>query len=220
MNNSDITVYHKENDSWVRYNYKNIWWFSKKDADINTTYSKDNDVNIRLWNNTEINKFKIGDIIVKGTLDIDITKQSDLDSYLPYNIITLKNNDYSFRKHIHITASLFQLKIELKKATKIKQTNGTYIDSYTFIDKYYTQKQSLEDEVSATIYGANLNNVLRLKSPDRSLENYLTLKLNNESDNISKYFIFINNVQYKIIAVNDDYIDILRVGIVEDLPSL
>lgn len=210
LNNSDITVYHKDNGVWQKHNYKNIWWFSKKDADINTTYSKDNDVNIRLWNNTEINEFSIGDIIVKGNLDIDINDQHDLSDYLVYNIIQLKNNNYSFRKHIHITASLFQTYIELKKATKVKQSNGVYIDSYESIDNYYTQKQSLTDEVSATIYGANLNNILRLKSTDRSLEDYLKTKLNNQQDNISKYFIFIDNVQYKIIAVNDEYIDIER----------
>lgn len=210
LNNSNITVYHKENGEWIRYNYNNIWWFSKKDADINNTYSKDNDVNIRLWNNTEINKFSIGDIIVKDSLDFDINGQSDLVNYLPYNIVYLKNNDYSFRKHIHITASLFQTYIELKKALKNKQDNGTYIDEYILIDNYYTQKQSLEDEVSATIYGANLNNIIRLKSTDRSLENYLKTKLNNQVDNISKYFIFINNVQYKINAVTDEYIDIER----------
>ena len=210
LNNSDITVYHKDNGVWQKHNYKNIWWFSKKDADINTTYSKDNDVNIRLWNNTEINEFSIGDIIVKGNLDIDINDQHDLSDYLVYNIIQLKNNNYSFRKHIHITASLFQTYIELKKATKVKQDNGIYIDNYESIDNYYTQKQSIADEVSATIYGANLNNILRLKSTDRSLEDYLKSKLNNQQDNISKYFIFIDNIQYKIIAVNDEYIDIER----------
>lgn len=210
LNNSDITVYHKDNGVWQKHNYKNIWWFSKKDADINTTYSKDNDVNIRLWNNTEINEFSIGDIIVKGNLDININDQHDLSDYLVYNIIQLKNNNYSFRKHIHITASLFQTYIELKKATKVKQDNGVYIDSYESINNYYTQKQSLADEVSATIYGANLNNILRLKSTDRSLEDYLKSKLNNQQDNISKYFIFIDNIQYKIIAVNDEYIDIER----------
>lgn len=210
LNNTNITVYHKENDNWKRYNYKNIWWFSKEDADINNTYNKNNDVNIRIWNNTDINKFSIGDIIVKDNLSVNITKQSDLDNYLVYNITKLKNNDYSFSKHIHITASLFQTYIQLKKADKVKQSNGTYIDSYTLIDNYYTQKQSLQDEVSATIYGANLNNILRLKSTDRSLENYLKTKLNNTQDNVSKYFVFINDVQYKIVAVNDDYIDIER----------
>lgn len=219
--NSDLTIYHKSNNEWVRYNYDKTWWFSKKDADINNTYTPDNDVNIRIWNDNDISKFKIGDIVVKGTLENNITSQSDLGNYLVYNIITLKNNDILHNnKHIHITASLFQTYIDLKKATKTKQANGTYIDSYEYIDSYYTQKQSIQDEVSATIYGANLNNVLRLKSPDRSLENYLKEKLNNDQDNVSKYFVFIDSVQYKILAVNDEYIDILRIGISEKTPSL
>ena len=220
LNNTELTVYHKENDSWLKYNYKNVWWFSKKDADINTTYSKDNDVNIRIWNNNNINNFKIGDIVVQGILDIDIQNQDDLSNYLVYNIIQLKNNNILHtNSHIHVIASLFQTKVVLQKATKVKQNNGTFIDEYTFIDSYYTQKQSLEDEVSATVYGANLNNMLRLKSTDRSLEDYLKTKLNNKADNISKYFIFIGNVQYKIVAVND-YIDVLRIGVSEETPSL
>lgn len=96
----------------------------------------------------------------------------------------------------------------LKKATKIKQANGNYINEYQYIDEYPVQKQTLEDEVSATIYGANLNNVIRLKSPHCRLEKYLITKLNNKEDNISKYFIFINDVCYKITAVTERKIDI------------
>lgn len=215
--NSDLTIYHKVNNRWERYNYKDVWWFSKKDADINYTYSKDNDVNIRIWNDNDISKFRVGDIVVKGTLESDIDDQHDLDNYLVYNIIQLKNNDILHsNNHIHVIASLFQTYIELKKATKIKQANGIYIDSYTLDGNYYVQKQSLEDEVSATVYGANLNNMLRLRSPGRELESYLLTKANNKSDNVSKYFIFINDVQYKIVAVNEEYVDILRIGVSEE----
>ena len=47
--------------------------------------------------------------------------------------------------------------ITLKKATKIKNSNGTYTNSYTKIDDYKVQMQDLtDDEISASVYGANI----------------------------------------------------------------
>lgn len=99
---------------------------------------------------------------------------------------------------------------ELKVATKVKNTNGTFTNSYTKIGDYDVQKQEINDEISATVYGANIIKMLRLKSINKELENYLIPKVNNENDNISKYFIFINNVCYKINSVNEFRIDIER----------
>lgn len=101
--------------------------------------------------------------------------------------------------------------IVLKKADKKKQLNGTYIDEYKTIDTFKVQFQDLENEVDASIYGSDVINMLRLKSPNLKLENYLIPKVNNKEDNISKYFIFINNVQYKIKAVSKSKIDIQRI---------
>ena len=100
--------------------------------------------------------------------------------------------------------------ITLKKATKTKQINGTYIDTYETIDNYNVQKQTLESEVDAQVYGADISKMLRLISPNNELENYLLSKLTNEADNISKYFIYDNNVKYKIVAVSPNKVDITR----------
>ena len=99
--------------------------------------------------------------------------------------------------------------ITLKKAYKEKQANGTYKNSYTDINSYRVQMQSLtDDEVSATIYGANINKMLRLSSPLGNLEEYLLPKVDNKEDNISNYYIDYKTKTYKIVAVSDDRIDI------------
>lgn len=99
--------------------------------------------------------------------------------------------------------------ITLKKATKVKQDNGTYINSYTTISDYKVQKQALTDDtVSATIYGANLNKMLRLSSSLHKLEEYLLPKVDNKEDNISMYYVFDGTRTYKIVAVAEDRLDI------------
>lgn len=110
--------------------------------------------------------------------------------------------------------------VTVKKATKTKQANGTYIDTYTDIADYKVQKQTLESEVDAQVYGADINKMLRLVSPYNKLEKYLLGKLSNDSDNISKYVIFDNNVKYKIVAVTPNKVDISILGNASDDISL
>lgn len=92
--------------------------------------------------------------------------------------------------------------ITLKKGLKIKQDNGSYLEKYEKIKEYQVQIQELDDEISANIYGASIVNMLRIKSPLKNLESYLNTKLNNKSDNISQYYIFINDSKYRIKSVN------------------
>ena len=89
-------------------------------------------------------------------------------------------------------------KVTLKKANKEKQTNGVYKDTYFIIDNFDVWIQSLDDEVSANIYGANLYKVKRLKTPKKDLETFLISKTNNSNDNISKYVIEYDENLYKI----------------------
>jgi hypothetical protein len=97
----------------------------------------------------------------------------------------------------------------LHKAEKTKQKNGIYTNSYTKINDYKVQTQNLtDDEVSATIYGANINKMLRLSSPLHELEKYLLPKVDNKTDNISLYYIKYNDKLYKINAVAEDRVDI------------
>ena len=98
--------------------------------------------------------------------------------------------------------------VELKKATKEKQPNGTYIETLTLISSYQVQTQELNDDVSVSIYGADLNKITRIKSVKGELEAYLKPKLNNDDDNVSKYYIIMDNIQYKIKSVRENWIDI------------
>lgn len=113
ITNSSLTVYHKGFDyekhieTWTRYNYDKIWWFGGKGASTNKGYENANDVQIRipydLNNDLSIVNFEIGDILVQGTLDIDIDRQQDLSDYLVYNITAINNNIFGNSKHIHIS---------------------------------------------------------------------------------------------------------------------
>ena len=107
--NSSLTVYHKIEEQhdykWVRYNYKEIWWFGGKGASLNKGYENANDVQIRipydLNPSLDYNNFGIGDILVQGTLESDITSEEDIQSEY-YNITSLNNNVFGNNKHIHI----------------------------------------------------------------------------------------------------------------------
>ena len=110
--NASLTHYHKTIDAdirlekWVRYNYDNVWWFGGKGSGINKGYENANDCNIRIWyeknDNLNIANFSIGDIVIKGTLDTDITTQQDLNSYEVYNITSINDNNFGINPHIHL----------------------------------------------------------------------------------------------------------------------
>lgn len=100
--------------------------------------------------------------------------------------------------------------VSLMKADKIKQSNGTYVNEYTKVNDYRITEQTLESDVDAQIYGADINKMLRLTSPNNKLEKELLSKLNNEADNISKYYVFDNGIKYKIVAVTPSKVDIER----------
>lgn len=109
----------------------------------------------------------------------------------------------------------------LKRATKTKNPNGTYSNTYEVISTYKVQSQNLmDDSVSATIYGASINKMLRISSPLGNLEKYLLPKVDNQQDNISNYYIFIDNKTYKINSVSNDRIDIELVNSVTQIVSL
>jgi hypothetical protein len=106
--------------------------------------------------------------------------------------------------------------VDLKKATKTKQPNGTYIETLTLVSSYSVQTQELNDDISASIYGADLFKITRIKSIKGELEVYLKSKMNNEEDNISKYFIIMDEYQHKIKLVRENWIDIELVGKYEE----
>lgn len=97
----------------------------------------------------------------------------------------------------------------LKKALKEKASTGNLVNtSYTTIKEYRIQEQILQDEVTSTMYGSDVNKMIRIASPLHDLESYLMPKVDNKEDNISLYYIFYKDKQYKIVAVRDYYIDL------------
>lgn len=113
ITNSSLTIYHKSGldltthlEKWTRYNYSNVWFFGGKGASINKGYDNANDVQIRVPydknSGLNINNFAIGDIIVQGTLDLNIDTQQDLSNYQVYNITSINNNNFGNNQHIHI----------------------------------------------------------------------------------------------------------------------
>lgn len=114
ITNSSLTIYHQDGlditthfEKWTRYNYDNVWFFGGKGASSNKGYDNANDVQIRLpYSKNEglnIENFAIGDIIVQGTLDLDINTQEDLSNYLIYNITSINDNNFGINQHIHIS---------------------------------------------------------------------------------------------------------------------
>lgn len=113
ITNSSLTIYHKNGldvathfEKWDRYNYNDVWFFGGKGAGINKGYDNANDFDCRIPydknSELDITNFSIGDIVVQGTLDFDITTQEDLSDYLIYNITSINNNNFGINKHIHI----------------------------------------------------------------------------------------------------------------------
>lgn len=112
ITNASLTHYHKTLDEttrlekWIRYNYDNVWFFGGKGSSINKGYENANDCNVRIWyeknNNLNIANFSIGDIIVKGTLETDITTQQNLNNYEVYNITSINDNNFGINRHIHL----------------------------------------------------------------------------------------------------------------------
>lgn len=98
----------------------------------------------------------------------------------------------------------------LLKSTKIKQANGTIVDTYSTIQDYQIQANTLNDDVSATIYGSNVINMLSIGTALGDLESLLQSKINNKEDNISLYFIKFKNSIYRIKSVSDNSIVIER----------
>ena len=113
ITNTSLTIYHKSGldvathyEIWTRYNYNKVWFSSSKGANISQGYNSTDNVEIRIpYNendNLNVNNFAVGDIIVKGTINQDITTQKDLSNYQIFNITSIKNNDFGNNQHIHL----------------------------------------------------------------------------------------------------------------------
>lgn len=102
--------------------------------------------------------------------------------------------------------------IELYTVTKAKQPNGTYLETPSLVGKYEVQFQELTDELSASLYGANIDRMSRISSVFNSLESYLLSRIAPVSDNISDYFIVYDSLKYRIVVVRQHWVDIELLG--------
>lgn len=113
ITNGEVTIYHNagldvatHDTKWVRYNYAEAWFFGGKGAGINKGYNDANNVDVRISykQNQDLNieNFKIGDIIIQGKLETDISSQKELKNYDIYNITSINNNNFGATPHIHI----------------------------------------------------------------------------------------------------------------------
>lgn len=102
--------------------------------------------------------------------------------------------------------------ISIYKGTKVKQPSGSYIEGFELEKDYVITIQELNDDVAVSMYGADLNNIIRIKSIKGELETFLKGKMNNEDDNISKYYVVLNDNRYKVRSVRSNWIDIELLG--------
>lgn len=110
--NSSLTIYHKyfdkttKLDKWKRQVIENVWWYGGKGASYNMGLENSNDVKIRIpkdTNDLSLVEISVGDILVKGDINKEISMQSDLKSIENvYNITSIIDNDFGLNKHIHI----------------------------------------------------------------------------------------------------------------------
>lgn len=105
--------------------------------------------------------------------------------------------------------------VQLIKSIKVKQNNGIYMKTFTEVGTYNVQINNLEDEISATVYGADINKMLNINDALGKLYEYLLPKVDNVQDNISLYYIKIDTIKYKIKAVKESGIIIERDGLVD-----
>ena len=113
ITNSKVTIYHMSGldptthyEKWERTVYDNVWFFGGQGSGINKGYNQANNVDVRIPygqnNNVDIKNFSIGDIIVQGEINMDITRQQDLKDYIIYNITSINNNNFGNTPHIHL----------------------------------------------------------------------------------------------------------------------
>ena len=111
ITNGEVTVYHGGFDSntrlekWVRRNYDNVWWFGGRNSSLDMGFENANDVKVTIWynlNNVNIKDFSIGDMLIKGHLENNISKKADLSNYDVYEITSMKDNNFGSFPHIKL----------------------------------------------------------------------------------------------------------------------
>lgn len=101
--------------------------------------------------------------------------------------------------------------IKLYKENVNTLEDGDFEKQLEEVGSYKVISQELDDNVSATVYGSDLDKMIRISSVNKILEILLKSKMNNTEDNITKYKLSFDNTNfYKIKIVKSKYIDIER----------
>lgn len=102
--------------------------------------------------------------------------------------------------------------VDLYSVEKVKQPNGAYLDAMFYESEYQVLVEELDDTVSVSVYGADIHQMKRLRSVRGDLEAFLATKMQNQSDNVSKYNLVLDNVKYRIVTVRKKGVDIKQIG--------
>ena len=112
ITNNKVTIYHKSGldiatrfEKWTRYNYDKVWVFERNSANITNKINNTNNIEIRIpynENEVNINNLTIGDVIVVGHVELDISTIQDLRNYHTYVIDNITDNKTGNSQHIHI----------------------------------------------------------------------------------------------------------------------
>lgn len=100
LTNADCTIYHKSYDKatrldrWERTQYRGVNWYAKQAATVgeNGLMAADT-LTVRIpVTISETVPTAVGDIIVHGLLDTDITQPKELGTYEHYTITAVRDN--------------------------------------------------------------------------------------------------------------------------------
>lgn len=98
--------------------------------------------------------------------------------------------------------------VALYHNTPTKQANGATTYTANLVLKCQVQLRELSLETIMSIYGGNVRKVYRISSPRYELETYLNNIYNPSANNVSEYFIVLNNNKFKITSANSKWVDI------------
>lgn len=98
LTNADITIYHKEYDpetrldKWTYTQHKGVNWYAKRAVSVSDKgLNSANTLTVRIPTKDEVDA-AIGDIVVKGLIERDITQPKELSDCERFVVTGIKDN--------------------------------------------------------------------------------------------------------------------------------